>query len=187
MMIPPAPTLESSSSTPAPDQPLKKHVRWSSMSGQSQKKSDRARVPSCSTQSIITGQDDDGGSAAKSDSASASTLRILALTTVFCGIQVCMGRRRVDRVALSSRRSQFVWTVEMGYGRVFGKLRRKHHMMDRRSTKLTTIICTCTGTPYLSALGLSKPVLTLAWLAGPLSGLLMQPLVGAWSDRSESR
>ena len=54
--------------------------------------------------------------------------------------------------------AQFVWTIEMGY-----------------------------GTPLLTSLGMSKPVLTLAWLAGPLSGLIMQPLVGAWSDRCRSR
>ena len=52
---------------------------------------------------------------------------------------------------------QFVWTIEMGY-----------------------------GTPYLLSFGMSKSVLTLAWLAGPLSGLLIQPLVGAWSDKCSS-
>ncbi|KAJ2063464.1 hypothetical protein GGI17_001680 [Coemansia sp. S146] len=36
---------------------------------------------------------------------------------------------------------QFVWTVELGY-----------------------------GTPYLLSLGLSKPLMTLVWMAGPLSG-----------------
>ncbi|KAJ2579062.1 hypothetical protein GGH95_003302, partial [Coemansia sp. RSA 1836] len=35
---------------------------------------------------------------------------------------------------------QFVWTVELGY-----------------------------GTPYLLSLGLSKPLMTLVWMAGPLS------------------
>lgn len=43
------------------------------------------------------------------------------------------------------------------------------------------------GTPYLISLGLSKPILTLAWLAGPLSGLIIHPLVGTWSDRHRSR
>ena len=40
------------------------------------------------------------------------------------------------------------------------------------------------GTPYLLHLGLSKNQVALVWLAGPLSGLLIQPLVGAFSDRS---
>ncbi|KAM0751517.1 MFS general substrate transporter [Meredithblackwellia eburnea MCA 4105] len=42
------------------------------------------------------------------------------------------------------------------------------------------------GTPYLLALGLSKESTSLVWLAGPLSGLLVQPTIGALSDRSTS-
>ncbi|KAJ2851436.1 hypothetical protein IWW36_001075 [Coemansia brasiliensis] len=52
---------------------------------------------------------------------------------------------------------QFVWTVELGY-----------------------------GTPYLLSLGLSKPLMTLVWMAGPLSGLLIQPIVGRLSDKCAS-
>ncbi|RKP33484.1 hypothetical protein BJ085DRAFT_3030, partial [Dimargaris cristalligena] len=52
---------------------------------------------------------------------------------------------------------QFTWSVEMAY-----------------------------GTPYLLSLGLPKSLMSLVWLAGPLSGLIMQPLVGAWSDRCRS-
>ena len=43
------------------------------------------------------------------------------------------------------------------------------------------------GTPYLLSLGLSKAQMSLVWLAGPLSGLVTQPLVGAISDRSRLR
>ncbi|CAG8678977.1 9380_t:CDS:2, partial [Acaulospora morrowiae] len=43
------------------------------------------------------------------------------------------------------------------------------------------------GTPYLRNLGLSSELISLVWLAGPLSGLLIQPLVGAFSDKSTSR
>ncbi|KAJ8653225.1 hypothetical protein O0I10_011073 [Lichtheimia ornata] len=53
---------------------------------------------------------------------------------------------------------QFTWTVEMAY-----------------------------GTPYLLSLGLTKSVMSLVWIAGPLSGLLMQPIVGVLSDRCTSR
>ncbi|KAI8850417.1 hypothetical protein BC829DRAFT_467676, partial [Chytridium lagenaria] len=49
---------------------------------------------------------------------------------------------------------QFAWTVEFAY-----------------------------GTPYLQSLGMPKPLLALVWLAGPLSGLCIQPLVGVYSDR----
>ncbi|RUS14125.1 hypothetical protein BC938DRAFT_477523, partial [Jimgerdemannia flammicorona] len=44
------------------------------------------------------------------------------------------------------------------------------------------------GTPYLTgSLELSKELTALVWLAGPLSGLIIQPLIGALSDRSTSR
>jgi solute carrier family 45, member 1/2/4 len=43
------------------------------------------------------------------------------------------------------------------------------------------------GTPYLISLGLSKTLTALVWLAGPLSGLLVQPLVGYWSDNFRSK
>ncbi|CAG8442005.1 2634_t:CDS:10 [Funneliformis mosseae] len=53
---------------------------------------------------------------------------------------------------------QFTWSVELAY-----------------------------GTPYLLSLGLSKSLMSLVWLAGPLSGLIMQPIVGSLSDNSKSR
>ncbi|KAI9596149.1 major facilitator superfamily domain-containing protein [Syncephalis fuscata] len=53
---------------------------------------------------------------------------------------------------------QFIWTVELGY-----------------------------GTPYLLALGMPQNLLPLVWSAGPLSGLLIQPAVGAYSDVSTNR
>ncbi|KAI9288388.1 major facilitator superfamily domain-containing protein [Umbelopsis sp. AD052] len=53
---------------------------------------------------------------------------------------------------------QFTWTVELSY-----------------------------GTPYLLSLELSKEATALVWLAGPMSGLLMQPLIGVLSDRTTSK
>ncbi|KAH7074855.1 major facilitator superfamily domain-containing protein [Paraphoma chrysanthemicola] len=53
---------------------------------------------------------------------------------------------------------QFTWNVEMTY---------------------------CT--PYLLELGLTKSKISLVWVAGPLSGLIMQPIVGVVADRSTSR
>lgn len=38
-------------------------------------------------------------------------------------------------------------------------------------------------TPYLLSLGLSKSKLSLVWVAGPLSGLVMQPIIGMISDK----
>lgn len=42
-------------------------------------------------------------------------------------------------------------------------------------------------TPYLLALGLTKSRTSLVWIAGPLSGLIMAPIVGVMSDQSTSR
>ena len=41
--------------------------------------------------------------------------------------------------------------------------------------------------PYLLSLGLSKSRLSLVWVAGPLSGLVMQPIIGMLSDKSTSK
>lgn len=43
------------------------------------------------------------------------------------------------------------------------------------------------GSPYLLSLGLSKSLLALVWIAGPLSGTLVQPYVGILSDNCRSR
>ena len=42
-------------------------------------------------------------------------------------------------------------------------------------------------TPYLLSLGMSKSRLSLVWIAGPLSGLVMQPIIGMLSDKSTSK
>lgn len=41
--------------------------------------------------------------------------------------------------------------------------------------------------PYLVSLGLSKSFTALVWLAAPLCGVLVQPIVGILSDRTRSR
>lgn len=42
------------------------------------------------------------------------------------------------------------------------------------------------GTPHLLHLGISPFLVSIAWLAGPLSGLIVQPIVGYLSDRCTS-
>lgn len=42
------------------------------------------------------------------------------------------------------------------------------------------------GTPFLLSLGLSKSLMALVWIAGPLSGALVQPYVGILSDNCRS-
>jgi MFS/sugar transport protein len=49
---------------------------------------------------------------------------------------------------------QIAWTVELGY-----------------------------INPYLLSLGLPKSTLSLIWIAGPVSGVIMQPLIGMMSDK----
>ena len=43
------------------------------------------------------------------------------------------------------------------------------------------------GSPYLLHLGLSKSLLAFVWIAGPLSGSLVQPYIGLKSDRCRSQ
>ena len=40
------------------------------------------------------------------------------------------------------------------------------------------------GTPFLLTLGLSEQLTSLVWLAGPISGLIAQPLIGAFVPRN---
>jgi len=60
-------------------------------------------------------------------------------------------------LSLGMAGSQVAWTVELGY-----------------------------GTPFLLDLGLSEQLTSLVWLAGPISGIVAQPLIGAISDNSIS-
>lgn len=39
------------------------------------------------------------------------------------------------------------------------------------------------GSPYLLSLGMSKALLAFVWLAGPMTGVLVQPYIGVVSDR----
>ncbi|KZT59273.1 hypothetical protein CALCODRAFT_431195 [Calocera cornea HHB12733] len=41
--------------------------------------------------------------------------------------------------------------------------------------------------PYLLTMGVSKALMSLVLVAGPLSGLVVQPLIGVFADRSKSR
>jgi len=43
------------------------------------------------------------------------------------------------------------------------------------------------ASPYLLSLGLSKSSMAVVFVAGPLSGLIVQPLIGVLADNSTSR
>ncbi|RPD67263.1 MFS general substrate transporter [Lentinus tigrinus ALCF2SS1-7] len=73
------------------------------------------------------------------------------------------GKKRMSTLDLvylsvSMGGSQVAWTVELGY-----------------------------GTPFLLELGLTEQLTSLVWLAGPISGLIAQPVIGAISDASTSK
>ncbi|KAJ7228529.1 hypothetical protein GGX14DRAFT_530297 [Mycena pura] len=61
-------------------------------------------------------------------------------------------------LSISMAGAQIAWTVELGY-----------------------------GTPFLLGLGISEALTSLVWLAGPISGLIAQPVIGAISDSSTSK
>ncbi|GJJ07487.1 hypothetical protein Clacol_001689 [Clathrus columnatus] len=61
-------------------------------------------------------------------------------------------------LSLGMAGAQVAWTIELGY-----------------------------GTPFLLDLGLSEELTSLVWLAGPISGLVAQPLIGAISDSTTSK
>ncbi|KAF8974437.1 hypothetical protein BDZ97DRAFT_1646725 [Flammula alnicola] len=61
-------------------------------------------------------------------------------------------------LSISMGGAQIAWTVELGY-----------------------------GTPFLLKLGLTEHLTSLVWLAGPISGLVAQPVIGALSDASSSK
>ncbi|KII95051.1 hypothetical protein PLICRDRAFT_128474 [Plicaturopsis crispa FD-325 SS-3] len=61
-------------------------------------------------------------------------------------------------LSISMAGAQIAWTVELGY-----------------------------GTPFLLSLGISEQLTSLVWLAGPISGLVAQPVIGAISDSSSSK
>lgn len=69
-----------------------------------------------------------------------------------------MGWKDFVNISISMAGAQIAWTLELGY-----------------------------GTPFLRGLGLPEQLTSLVWLAGPISGLIAQPLIGAISDSSTSR
>ncbi|KAI8086095.1 major facilitator superfamily domain-containing protein [Halteromyces radiatus] len=82
-------------------------------------------------------------------------------STSFSPSNIILGNSLILKIlylTLSLAGLQFTWSVEMAY-----------------------------GTPYLLSLGLSKSHMSLVWIAGPLSGLVMQPIVGAFSDKCTSK
>ncbi|KAI9009091.1 major facilitator superfamily domain-containing protein [Hyaloraphidium curvatum] len=72
---------------------------------------------------------------------------------------------------------------------------------DRQHSALQLSVLTCAfvgvnvlwnyiilfATPFFISLGVSKPVVPLLWLGAPISGIVVQPWIGAFCDESTSR
>ncbi len=73
---------------------------------------------------------------------------------------------------------RFTWGIEMTCKA--NQFLQSTHLED---ANISLIDCT----PYLLQLGLSKAHTSLVWIAGPLSGLIMQPVIGVLADSSRSK
>jgi solute carrier family 45 protein 1/2/4 len=80
--------------------------------------------------------------------------------------------------------AQIVWSTEMGYGMSYYFIhcpRRSVHGPARRervAMRCSLMFEIGTASPYLLSLGLSKSAISIVFIAGPLSGLFVQPLIG---------
>lgn len=67
---------------------------------------------------------------------------------------------------------QVVWSVELSNGSVSIQFTTTHMKVSADYEKK----------PYLLSLGMSKALLAFVWVAGPLTGALVQPYIGIRSD-----
>jgi solute carrier family 45 protein 1/2/4 len=83
-------------------------------------------------------------------------------------------RRRLStfdlfNLSISMAGAQIAWTVELGYTNLCLDLENPSNVSHARY-----------GTPFLLSLGVSEHVTSLVWLAGPISGLIAQPVIGEY-------
>lgn len=76
-------------------------------------------------------------------------------------------------------RLQIVWSVELSNGSVSSKSTISPLTYGRTSLANGASIPV---QPYLLSLGMSKSLLAFVWIAGPLTGTLVQPYIGIRSD-----
>ncbi len=57
-------------------------------------------------------------------------------------------------------------------------------LLCKSITLMSTYLLAVDFTPYLLGLGLAKSQTSLVWIAPPLSGLIMQPVIGSITDSS---
>lgn len=92
---------------------------------------------------------------------------------------------------------QLVWSCEMAQGPSLLLIPvapgAPVHPLTRPSSPSSLLVdphlptdTTRAASPFLLSLGVSKSMMSIVFLAGPLSGLIVQPLVGVLSDRCKS-
>ena len=89
-------------------------------------------------------------------------------------------RRQCFPTLISFRSLQVVWSVIRSNGAVSGLENVDSILFIPSNQPLTTL------KPYLVSLGLSKSSTAIVWLAAPLCGVVVQPIVGILSDRTRS-
>jgi len=72
-------------------------------------------------------------------------------------------------ISISMAGAQVAWTLELGYVNPFTKPIACIETESEESSY---------GTPFLRELGLAEQLTSLVWLAGPISGLIAQPVIG---------
>ena len=94
----------------------------------------------------------------------------------WAGISKIMGPRwaRLPILTIGLLGVQVFWSVEMSYGEC--PMATVQVWTER--IKLMMPLCGPKASPYLISLGLSKSWMSLVFLAGPLAGLIVQPVVG---------
>lgn len=83
-------------------------------------------------------------------------------------------------LSISMAGAQIAWTVELGS--VLHNVRLSSLFAVNPSLSRTCaykLFVGRYGTPFLLSLGVSEQLTSLVWLAGPISGLIAQPLIGA--------
>ena len=87
----------------------------------------------------------------------------------FKGVSRILGPKwtQLPTITIGMLGVQILWSVEMSYG-VCGANDDFFGAND------------VSASPYLLSLGLSKSSMAVVFVAGPLSGLIMQPLIGTW-------
>ena len=134
-----------------------------------------------------------GGAGVESPQTERGPLRLDLSTANFKTIVNPPTKRRLTTkdlifLSISMAGAQIAWTVELGY--VFMGVEFRSlcglWLLGHRATAGCLRTLDRYGTPFLLSLGLSEQLTSLVWLAGPISGLIAQPLIGTFITHNAS-